>query len=298
MPGYPEFALAPRPAPLSSISTPRFALSAALPDSTPASVSPPALRLNAVTKRFGASATPVIAPLDLSVAPGEFVALLGPSGCGKSTLLRLISGLAEPSSGLITVDGHPPGRGDDLAYVFQDATLLPWLRVDANVETLLRLRRVPAAERARRRDSALALVRLSDKARAYPRQLSGGQKMRVSLARALATEPRVLLLDEPFGALDEMTRDRLGEELLAIRERQRWTALFVTHSVSEAVFLSSRLVILAPHPGRVAHDLPVDIPYPRNHDTRRDPAYLRLVAEVSTRLRAVDPEAAGGLSSA
>lgn len=256
----------------------------------PNASSPPAIRLASVSKRFGFSATPVLAPLDLDVAAGDFVAILGPSGCGKSTLLRLLSGLADPSSGSITVDGHPPGHGDDLAYVFQDATLLPWLRVGANVETLLRLRGVPAAERVRRRDAALALVRLADRARAYPRQLSGGQKMRVSLARALATEPRVMLMDEPFGALDEMTRDRLGEELLAIRERRRWTALFVTHSVSEAVFLANRILILAPHPGRIAHDLRIELPYPRNHDTRRDSAYLRLVADVSARLRAVDPE--------
>ncbi len=233
----------------------------------------------------------MLASLDLAVAPGEFVAILGPSGCGKSTLLRLLSGLTAPDTGALEIDGHPPGAGDDLAYVFQEATLLPWIKVAANVETLLRLRHLPAAERARRRDAALALVRLTDKARAYPRQLSGGQRMRVSLARALATQPRVLLLDEPFGALDEMTRDRLGEELLAIRDRQRWTALFVTHSVSEAVFLASRILILAPRPGRIAHDLAVELPYPRNNDTRASPAYLRLVADVSARLRAVDPEA-------
>jgi NitT/TauT family transport system ATP-binding protein len=209
-------------------------------------------------------------------------------------LLRLLSGLTEPSSGGLSVGGRAPGQSDDLAYVFQDATLLPWLKVAANVETLLRLRRVPAAERARRRDAALALVRLAEKARAYPRQLSGGQRMRVSLARALALEPKVLLLDEPFGALDEMTRDHLGEELLAIRERQRWTAMFVTHSVAEAVFLSSRIIILAAHPGRVAHDFRVDLPYPRNHDTRRAPEYLRLVGEVSARLRAVEGAAPAG----
>ncbi len=251
-------------------------------------MSAPLVEFRDVTKRFGDGPL-VLDRIALTAQPGEIVSLIGPSGCGKSTLLRLLSGLAEPSSGRITVDRHPPGHGDDLAYVFQDATLLPWLRVDANVETLLRLRRVAAAERARRRDAALALVRLAEKARAYPRQLSGGQKMRVSLARALALEPRVLLLDEPFGALDEMTRDHLGEELLAIRERQRWTALFVTHSVAEAVFLAGRIVILAPHPGRVAHDLRVDLPYPRHHDTRRDPAYLGLVAEISARLRSVEP---------
>lgn len=250
---------------------------------------PPVIQLDAVTKRFGPAAPAVLAPLSLRVAAGEFVSILGPSGCGKSTLLRLLSGLASPTSGSLTIDGHPTGLGDDLAYVFQDPTLLPWLNVSANVETLLRLRHMAAPERARRRDAALALVRLAEKARAYPRQLSGGQKMRVSLARALALEPRVLLLDEPFGALDEMTRDHLGEELLAIRERQRWTALFVTHSVAEAVFLSTRILIFAAHPGRIAHDITIDLPYPRHHDTRRDPAYLGLVAEISARLRSVEP---------
>ncbi len=247
----------------------------------------PYISLQSVTKRFG-SAPPVLEALTLEVEAGEFVSLIGPSGCGKSTLLKLLSGLTPTTSGGISIDTRAPGLSDELAYVFQDATLLPWLNVSANVETLLRLRRMPTEERLRRRDAALNLVRLSSKALAYPRQLSGGQKMRVSLARALALEPRLILLDEPFGALDEMTRDHLGEELLAIRERQRWTALFVTHSVAEAVFLSTRILILAPHPGRIAHDLPVHLPYPRNHKTRRDPAYLQLVAEVSTRLRAVE----------
>lgn len=252
---------------------------------------PPLIRMQALTKRFGGGVS-VLEGLTLDVAPGEFVSLIGPSGCGKSTLLRLLSGLTPASGGGVSVAGRAPGETDDLAYVFQDPTLLPWLNVSANVETLLRLRRVPAAERARRREAALDLVRLAEKARSYPRQLSGGQRMRVSLARALALEPRIILLDEPFGALDEMTRDHLGEELLAIRERQQWTALFVTHSVAEAVFLSSRILILAPHPGRVAHDLAIGLPYPRNHDTRRDPAYLRLVAEVSVKLRSVEDSTA------
>lgn len=283
-----EFSLAPRRPRLSSrYSFLCLTLSASATDSLS-----PAIRLDSVTKHFGTPSAPILAPLDLTVAPGEFVALLGPSGCGKSTLLRILSGLTEPSSGTVTIGGHAPGEGEGLAYVFQDATLLPWLRVDANVETLLRLRRLPAEERIRRRDAALELVGLAPKARAYPRQLSGGQRMRVSLARALATEPGILLLDEPFGALDEMTRDRLGEELLAIRERQRWTAVFVTHSVSEAVFLAQRVLILAPHPGRIVHDLRIGLPYPRNHDTRRSPEYLRLVAEVSALLRAADPETA------
>jgi NitT/TauT family transport system ATP-binding protein len=250
-------------------------------------MSPSLIRLQSVTKRFDDGGPPVLDQLSLDVAPGEFVSLIGPSGCGKSTLLRLLSGLTPASAGTLTVGSAKPGSTDDLAYVFQDPTLLPWLSVAANVETLLRLRGIPPAERLRRRIAALDLVRLAEKTSAYPRQLSGGQKMRVSLARALALEPRLILLDEPFGALDEMTRDHLGEELLAIRERQRWTAVFVTHSVAEAVFLSTRILILAARPGRIAHDLPVNLPYPRDHHTRRAPAYLNLVAEISTRLRAV-----------
>lgn len=243
-----------------------------------------------MVKRFsGPDVAPAtLGPLDFAISEGEFVSVLGPSGCGKSTLLRLLSGLELPSSGTVHINGAPPATSEDLAYVFQDPTLLPWLNVAANVETLLRLRRTPSAERTRRREAALKLVGLADRATAYPRELSGGQRMRVSLARALATQPRLLLLDEPFSALDEMTRDRLGEELLAIRERQRWTALFVTHSVAEAVFLSDRLLLLAARPGRIVQDLPIDLPQPRRAALRRDPAYLNLVAEVSARLRTLD----------
>lgn len=253
------------------------------------SAAPPALRLDGVGKSYGDPPVTVLAPLKLRVAPGEFVAILGPSGCGKSTLLRLLSGLDAPSTGTLEIDGRPPGDHEDLAYVFQDPTLLPWQRVGANVETFLRLRRLPRAERRRRRDDALALVRLADRAEAFPRELSGGQRMRVSLARALATHPRLLLLDEPFAALDEMARDRLGEELHEIHRRQGWTAVFVTHSVAEAVFLASRILLFAPRPGRLAHEIPIDLPYPRDHDTRRAPDYLRLVAAVSARLRTLDP---------
>lgn len=246
------------------------------------------LRLDGVVRRFTPEAPPTLGPIQLTVSAGEFVSVLGPSGCGKSTLLRLASGLDAPDAGTVQVDDAPPTRHDGLAYVFQDATLLPWLSVAANVETLLRLRGVPAAERARRCRAALEQVRLVDRSRALPRELSGGQKMRVSLARALALEPRLLLLDEPFAALDELARERLGEELLAIRARLGWTALFVTHSVAEAVFLSTRVIILGPHPGRIVHDIPIELPGPRQADLRRNPAYLGLVADVAARLRALE----------
>ncbi len=248
----------------------------------------PVAQLKSVTKRFGA-APPVLDDLSLTANPGDFISIIGPSGCGKSTLLRLLSGLTPASSGDINVLGHPPGETDRLAYVFQEPTLLPWLDVNGNVEALLRLRNLPGTEITTRREQALQLVRLTDRAHHYPRQLSGGQKMRVSLARALTLQPDLLLLDEPFGALDEMTRDHLNEELLTIRDQQNWTAFFVTHSVAEAVFLSTRILILAPHPGRIVAEIAVDFSHPRTDELRRTDAYLRLVAEVSRQLRAVEP---------
>jgi NitT/TauT family transport system ATP-binding protein len=235
------------------------------------------VELHSVTKRFGApSRPPVLDNLSLSIAPGEFVSLIGASGCGKSTLLRLLSGLAEPTSGRVHVASPP-------AFIFQDAALLPWRTVRQNTATLLQLRRTPPAERERRVSELLSLARIAPLADRYPRQLSGGEKMRVSLARALALEPSLLLLDEPFGALDELTREHLNEELLALRERRRWTAVFVTHSVAEAIFLSTRIVILAA--GRIARDVPIDLPFPRTAETRESPAFLRLVAEISRLLR-------------
>ncbi len=247
----------------------------------------PLVEFRGVTKRFGDGPV-VLDRITFSAQPGDFVSLIGPSGCGKSTALRLLAGLSPVTEGELTVAGRTPdAAAAELAYVFQEPTLLPWLTVAHNVDLPQRLRGVPAAARAATTRRVLELVRLGDKAAAYPRQLSGGQKMRVSIARALALEPRLLLLDEPFGALDEMTREHLNEELLAIRGAAAWTAFFVTHSVAEAVFLSNRILILASQPGRIHHEVAVPLPYPRTDDTRLSREYLDLVAGVSRLLRSV-----------
>jgi NitT/TauT family transport system ATP-binding protein len=248
----------------------------------------PFVEFREVTKRFGDG--PIILDrFSLSVAAGEFVSLLGPSGCGKSTVLRLIAGLTPLSSGTLTIAQHPPEENaSDLGFVFQEPTLLPWLSTADNVELPQKLRGVSVAERSTTRHRVLDLVGLREKSAAYPRQLSGGQKMRVSIARALSLSPKLLLLDEPFGALDEMTRERLNEELLAIREQQSWTAFFVTHSVAEAVFLSTRIVVMSAHPGRVHQEITIDLPYPRTNETRLSADYHTQVAHVSRVLRTVE----------
>jgi NitT/TauT family transport system ATP-binding protein len=239
-----------------------------------------------VTKRFKPSMPPVLQGIDLAVERGEFVSIIGPSGCGKSTLLKLVAGLSSCSGGEITVSGMSPKKARELvSFVFQDATLLPWRTVESNVALSLELegrRRKQIAEPVQK---LLDLVGLSKVGKQYPRQLSGGMKMRVSIARALATKPRLLLMDEPFAALDEITRDRMNEELLRLRGEQGWTVLFVTHSVAEAVFLSSRVVVLAPHPGRVAHSIDINLPYPRNEATRESDAFDDLVNHTSRLLR-------------
>jgi NitT/TauT family transport system ATP-binding protein len=255
---------------------------------------PPVVEFRAVSKRFGPAPAPLVLDrIDLAAQRGEFISLIGPSGCGKSTLLRLLAGLSPLSSGTLTIDGRTPdAAAAELAFVFQEATLLPWLTVAKNVEMPQKLRGIAATERAATRERVLDLVRLREKAGAYPRQLSGGQKMRVSIARALSLAPKILLLDEPFGALDEMTREHLNEELLAIREQQAWTAFFVTHSVAEAVFLSSRILVLAAHPGRIHTEIPVTLPWPRTIETRLSRQYHDLVAQVSRILRSVEVPAA------
>jgi NitT/TauT family transport system ATP-binding protein len=251
---------------------------------------PPIVDFRAVNKRFGGGPL-VLDRITLAVTEGEFVSLIGPSGCGKSTLLRLASALSPVTSGALSVDGAAPAAARaHLAFVFQEATLLPWLTATANVELPLRLRGVPGGERRSRALALLALVRLREAAARYPRQLSGGMKMRVSIARALAREPRILLLDEPFAALDEITRNHLNEELLGWRAKTPFTALFVTHSVAEAVFLSNRIVVMAANPGRIYARVPVDFSYPRAAALREQREYFAKVAEVSRLLHAAEED--------
>jgi NitT/TauT family transport system ATP-binding protein len=239
---------------------------------------PSLLAFRGVGKRFP-DGTVALAGVDLSVAPGEFVSILGPSGCGKSTLLRVAAGLIPASDGMVRV---ATGK---LGYVFQDPTLLPWRTVQANVELFAELRRLPRDERRRRATEALALVGLDDFAGHRPLALSGGMRMRVSLARSLTLEPELFLFDEPFGALDEITRERLNDELLGLYLAKRFTALFVTHSVSEAVFLSSRVVVMSARPGRVLDSFPVPFAYPRPAGLRFAEPFARLAGEVSACLR-------------
>jgi NitT/TauT family transport system ATP-binding protein len=251
------------------------------------SVMVPEIAISGVSKRFRKAAV-ALEDISLTVERGEFVAILGPSGCGKSTLLRLISGLSPVSEGSVKVNGMTPENArETMSFIFQDATLLPWRTVEQNVGLGLELEYAAREMRRERVARMLELVGLSNVARQYPRQLSGGMKMRVSIARALVSRPRILLMDEPFAALDEMTRDRLNEELLRLYTEQKWTVLFVTHSVAEAVFLSTRIVILAAHPGRVAHEIPVDLPWPRTAETRESEEFETTVTHVSRLLRGV-----------
>jgi NitT/TauT family transport system ATP-binding protein len=254
--------------------------------------------LEGVSKQFRAG-TLALKDVSLQVEKGEFVALLGPSGCGKSTLLRLVSGLTQASSGSIAVNGMTPANARELmSFIFQDATLLPWRTVEQNVGLGMELEHAARAARREKVAKMLELVGLEHVAGRYPRQLSGGMKMRVSIARALVSRPRILLMDEPFAALDEMSRDRLNEELLRLYREQQWTVMFVTHSVAEAVFLATRVVILAPHPGRVAHVVPIELPWPRTGEMRLTPAYEEQVSRVSRLLRGVQSEHAAQASEA
>ena len=238
----------------------------------------PALRFDGISKRFK-DGTVALTDTSLSVSPGEFVTVVGPSGCGKSTLLRIASGLDTATTGTTEVHSR------NIGYVFQDATLLPWRSVWDNVALFAELEKVREPERGRRIREAIDLVGLTGFEKHLPHELSGGMRMRTSLARSLVLDPEVFLFDEPFGALDEITRERLQDELLRTFDLRRFAALFITHSVSEAVFLSTRVVVMSGRPGKVLADIPVPFAYPRATELRYEADYAALCGEVSKYLR-------------
>ena len=252
-----------------------------------------AVSLRGVTKIYDNGVT-ALGPFDLDVVRGEFVSLLGPSGCGKSTALRLIAGLAAPSSGALNVSRRVARAGHAIGFVFQEPTLMPWTSVRENVRLPLKLAQAPAAEADARVSEALAQVGLAEFADAYPRELSGGMKMRVSLARALVTDPDILLMDEPFAALDEITRFRLNNDLLALWRNLHKTVIFVTHSVFESVYLSQRVIVMTPRPGRISAEIRIDAPEPRAEDFRTSADYAGYCRKVSN---ALTPSYAGQSAS-
>ncbi|MDF0519367.1 ABC transporter ATP-binding protein [Bradyrhizobium yuanmingense] len=258
---------------------------------------PPAVEVLSAEKVF-ANGTQGLAPIDLTIAEGEFLTLIGPSGCGKSTLLKLIANLIQPSDGRILWwrgdFGQVGQDGRRLAFVFQEPTLMPWARVDTNVRLPLDLADVPRGKADPRVSDAIARVGLSAFARHYPRQLSGGMKMRVSIARALVTEPNLLLMDEPFGALDEFTRNKLDDDLIKLWWERKLTTAFVTHSIYEAVFLSTRIVVLAANPGRIFRTMTIDEPQPRTQGFRDSARFAAYCRELSTWLSEASLPSASG----
>ncbi len=251
----------------------------------------PIVSISGVTKVFQGTRGSRVQALDninLDICPGDFVSLLGPSGCGKSTLLRLIGDLIAPSAGTVLVNGKPAHQARldrDYGMVFQQATLYDWRTVTQNVQLPLEVMDYPLRRREARTQEMLRLVQLEEFARHYPWQLSGGMQQRVSIARALSFEPALLLMDEPFGALDEMTRERMQMEVLRIWSQTKTTVVFVTHSIPEAVFLSSRVVVMSARPGRVSGVIEIDIPRPRTVETREHPRFFGKLTEVRECLR-------------
>lgn len=239
---------------------------------------PSVVTLRQVNKIY-ANGTVALQDMNLDIAPSEFISLVGPSGCGKSTALRLIAGLGRMTSGSIEWGGSRAQHR--LAYVFQEAALMPWATVIENVRLPLKLAKVPKHEALAAVSEALALVGLQGFERAYPRELSGGMKMRVSIARALVTKPDILLMDEPFGALDEMTRSKLNSDLLQLWSQMQFTVVFVTHNIYEAVYLSNRVIVMAARPGRVVAEVPIDVPYPRDEEFRTSTLFSQSCRQVS-----------------
>ncbi|MBF9197719.1 ABC transporter ATP-binding protein [Microvirga terrestris] len=242
---------------------------------------PTLVSLHGVSKVFTNGVT-ALSGFNLDVRAGEFVSLLGPSGCGKSTVLRLIAGLAEPTAGQVTWPGSPhEDHRSEIGFVFQEPTLMPWANVADNVWLPLRLRGLSRRDAQERILGSLSLVGLQDFAKAYPRELSGGMKMRVSIARALSLKPRLLLMDEPFAALDEITRFKLNDDLLKLQNDLHCTIVFVTHSVYESAYLSSRIAIMSPRPGRIIAEVAGEAPGPRAKDFRTSSRYAALCGEIS-----------------
>lgn len=246
---------------------------AAMEDTRPA-----ALTFDKVSMRFP-DGTQAIGEVSLTIRQGEFVSIVGPSGCGKSTLLKIASGLFPQTTGTVTVDRS------HLGYTFQDATLLPWRKVLGNVELLMELRGYPKEERRRIALEQISLVGLDGFANHYPKRLSGGMRMRASLARSLSLNPTVFMFDEPFGALDEITRERLNDELLSLYMRKGFTGLFITHSISEAVYLSSKVIVMSRRPGTILNVYDIPFGFPRSPELRYDPVFTELCGEISVSLR-------------
>ncbi|GAA6132192.1 ABC transporter ATP-binding protein [Halopseudomonas sabulinigri] len=247
----------------------------------------PVLQVEGVNKIY-ANGTVALKGADLTVRQGEFVSLLGPSGCGKSTLLRIMAGLGDVTTGSVKFWEQDYGvvgdKGRKLAFVFQNATLMPWARVRKNVRLPLDLEHQSGPDTEQKIDQALEMVGLKGFDQSFPRELSGGMQMRASIARAMVTEPNLLLMDEPFGALDEMTRNKLNDDVLKLWQKNGWTIVFVTHSVYEAVYLSSRVVVMAARPGRIVDDIKIDQPFPRNADFRVSTEFAGYCRQVSQAL--------------
>lgn len=241
----------------------------------------PIATLEKVSKRFD-NQNLAIADLNLNLYPSEILSIVGPSGCGKSTLLRIIAGLTSLSSG--TLHWQNSRQSNQLAFVFQDAALMPWATVWQNVYLPLKLAGVPQKKAQEKIQEALELVQLNQVSQSYPRQLSGGMKMRVSIARSLVNNPQVLLMDEPFGALDDITRTQLNDELLNLWNQKRWTIVFVTHNIYEAVYLSHRAIVMGTAPGRIVAEIPIHKPYPRDASFRGAIAYTEYYQQVATAL--------------